>query len=191
MRTHLIHELGKRWEWEEFCEESGQIVKITAKRMPVTNEFRLRRVYQNGLIVTDTKASFYDAEKQLLWQKAHSHHAKCEIYEVRRVGSWVFFVWIEDGEMRNRLLTDPDDVVIFNAGIEHLVLPGSRAHFRTYINPAESVRKPVGNPDRKGNDWWPSKDYRLCCIPKSITTFASLLQHFDGAEAMLPFMRST
>lgn len=124
----------------------GEQLELTAKRMP-NGELRQRVRFDDGLAVSITKA----AENG--WQDAHHHEGLVEYYFV--LEGWMFLVlhedvddaeyqtqWIPGGEMVEIALQTPHNVFL-EEGTKIL----------TFL-----LGEPVGNPERKGNDWWPDED---------------------------------
>lgn len=125
-------------------------VTITQKEMP-NGETRTRTKFLDGTTSSLTTMGDWPCNESLPWQEAHYHVGLIEDYLV--LEGWICIVACRLGErpiyMTYRAGThsriDPD--------IAHSVLLGPHTMLVTATHGS-----PVGNPEKKGNDWWPYPD---------------------------------
>lgn len=123
--------------------------KYTWKHME-NDEHRRRTVFSNGLSVSSTELAHYEvSDEKLPWQGGHHHRGKMELYFL--ISGWAAFVWTDVTGVHWEILRDPTDTISFLQGCDHNVLLGPNSHIGTAI-----FGEPIGNPERKGNDWWPA-----------------------------------
>ncbi len=122
---------------------------FTYKKM-ANGEERRRVVFPAGTRVSETAATDWDpADGEFPWQDAHYHVGLTEHYFVQY--GWVGFLFEEGGKFTWRQLYE-DDHICFTPKVPHAVLMGPGAVMATML-----VGTPIGNPDRKNDDWWPSQ----------------------------------
>lgn len=125
--------------------------KYTWKHME-NGEHRRRMVFPGGLSVSSTELAHYEVGNgRLPWQGGHFHKGKTEVYFL--ISGWVAFVWLSGDGAEWDVLDEPGETFTFLPDFQHNVLLGPDAHIGTAI-----FGEPVGNPDRKGNDWWPAAE---------------------------------
>ena len=131
----------------------GSKVELTGKRMP-NGEVRKRvRMGDVTVHVTESKAGG--------WQEAHFHKGLRETYTV--IGGMLAVAF--DGTIENASdypylksapvavkLFKPGDSITVDAGEEHNIYLYPDAVIATIV-----YGEPVGNPGKKGNDWWDAK----------------------------------
>jgi gamma-glutamyltranspeptidase len=88
------------------------------------------------------------------WQDAHFHRGLCELYQVVQ-GTMVVALSTED-----YLVHEPPCYKMVLCTREAPITLGRQAH-NVYLWPGTVIHTiqygdPVGNPDRAGNDWWPT-----------------------------------
>lgn len=122
-------------------------IEVTGKCME-NGETRLRVRFPSrseyGVTATFTAAT------QDGWQEPHYHGGVTETYTVTR--GTVTIVCVEDGEVVTRTLGVGEACTV-SPRVEHNVHVSADAEFLTTVTGVA-----VGNPDRKGNDWFPVAD---------------------------------
>lgn len=114
-------------------------------------EVRHRMKFPDGSAYIRTEAP---TEYETSWQNAHFHMGMGEMYVVQK--GWMALATIilyqnvvrvyREGEFVDIKKDQPHNVFLPRGGVIHTVQYG----------------QPVGNPTRKGNDWWPaSEDFDL------------------------------
>lgn len=126
---------------------------IFTKKVMDNGEIRSRIKMPDGTIVTHTKAKDWSlGVREMPWQTAHLHEGLTEVYT--QMEGWSAYIW-KDGKDGNEklfltILRDPGVTVTFLPQVPHVVLLGPNAFISTQL-----FGDTVGNPNRKGNDWWP------------------------------------
>lgn len=132
-------------------EQSDEFLKVTPPRVdavkfhPRTGELRTRVVFPNG----HAKVNYTVASKgEPRWENTHLHKGLTELYIVLCGGMYI--VWQDlDGTFLQKYLSAECSITI-EPGVPHTVMKSPSAIILT-----TSFGKPVGNPERKDNDWWP------------------------------------
>lgn len=121
---------------------------FTFKQMP-NGEERRRLVTPSGGRMSETVGpNWKPVSGELPWQDNHYHCGLTEHYIVRH--GWAVFLFIENKEKKWRRL-EAGGHIFFEPMIPHVVLMGPEAVIATVL-----VGTPIGNPDRNGEDWWPT-----------------------------------
>lgn len=121
------------------------MVFLTEKQMS-NGETRVRaRLHEHAVLTITTAAEGG-------WQEAHFHKGLCEIYVPLEGSKMVLAVRDDRGK------TSFDLCEGFRP---HIVLP--KRHHNVYLPAGATIAtmivgEPVGNPDRKGNDWYPADE---------------------------------
>lgn len=124
-------------------------VDFTQKVMS-NGEKRTRMRLPSGVVTTITEMSDYLLDVPTLpWQESHFHKGLIEDYLV--LNGWILLAefWYPCESPRYSIKTAGTHVRIGH-GVAHNVLPGPGAVFQSTTSGI-----PVGNTDRKENDWWP------------------------------------
>lgn len=118
-------------------ELDGRIMENGEKR------FRLRAPDGRNYIRTE-------AGPEGVWQNAHHHHGVRETYIVER--GWICVAEQSAGGPSVRTYRE-GEVFTSEPYVDHNVFmpPGAVIHTVQH-------GEPIGNPDRKGNDWWPAPE---------------------------------
>ena len=124
---------------------------FTYKKM-ANGEERRRVRFPAGTRVSETVAEDWDSvEGNFPWQDAHYHRGLTEHYFVQ--SGWVGFLFEKDRKLQWQKV-ETGGHVCFLPKVPHMVLMGPEAVMATLL-----IGTPVGNPDRKGDDWWPAVDF--------------------------------
>ena len=132
-------------------------------------EKRLRFKQPDGFTVTSTIANQWKPEEGLSWQEPHFHKGISESYFL--ISGEVWFVWCEGNLVFSQNLKEPGENIDFKPLVPHLVILAPGAHIVT----AQSGQE-VGNPDRKGNDWYPVEDTFWSLVEEEQKTIEYLLR---------------
>ena len=138
-----------------------EVVRLRKKRLPEgglfqykemeNGEERRRVTFPFGARVSETSASEWNpATDTFPWQDAHYHQGLTEHYLVQF--GWAGFLFLKGDQPVWEILKDGQHIV-FLPLVPHVVLMGPGSVMVTI-----TVGEPMGNPDRKGDDWWPYDD---------------------------------
>lgn len=120
---------------------AGKSVQLKAKEMP-NGELR-RQVQFEGI---PAHITFTEAD-QGGWQESHLHKGLTEVYTIVAGGA--------------RFVVRSSGVVDLAQGMTITIKPGDShnvALARGAVMSTLVFGEPVGNPDKKGNDWWPADE---------------------------------
>lgn len=132
-----------REDWKE------EGVVCTSKIMQ-NGEVRKRKKYPSGVSISETTSSKWAKESKIPWQNAHYHRGLVEEYTLNK--GVLVIVYQKNGSNTShvRILRSEGSVITCNPYESHIVLLGPSTEISTKLS-----GKPVGNPSRKNNDWWP------------------------------------
>lgn len=123
----------------------GSEVELTGKVMD--NGQTRRRVRMGDVAVTITTTEVAG------WEESHLHRGLRESYTVIKGRMGFSFESLEEDGERGVMLLEPGDTVSSNPGAAHNVYLYAGTTIGVFV-----YGEPVGNPDKKGNDWWPAQD---------------------------------
>jgi hypothetical protein len=122
-------------------------IRFTYKLME-NGEGRRRFVFPSGDRVSRTDASNWGlTDSKFPWQDIHYHRGLTEHYFVQR--GWVVFLFEKEARLEWQKV-EAGGHICFEPNVPHAVLMGPEAVMATML-----VGIPVGNPNRKNDDWWP------------------------------------
>jgi hypothetical protein len=129
---------------------------VYTKKVMKNGEKRSRLKLPDGTSVSKTIAKKWSAAtKNMPWQDAHFHGGRAkqgglvEVYT--QLSGWSVYVWKDRFTLYYQLSDQPGEEITFEPRVQHVVLLGPQAIIKTHRSGT-----PVGNPSRKGNDWWPA-----------------------------------
>ncbi len=138
---------------ERIDEEMPDGTIFTKKKMD-NGEVRTRVKYKNGFSISGTESSYWSpGDNGYPWQDSHFHVGLIEVYT--QIEGWSVYIFQDpiSNVIESRILKNSGDTIVFRPGVPHSVLLGPGAIISTQL-----FGEPVGNPDRKNNDWWPVSD---------------------------------
>ena len=127
-------------------------VDVTKKVMP-NGEKRTRIGLPGGMAISITEMVVYSLDiSPLPWQNAHFHKGLTEDYLVLK--GWAFFASSFSGEAPRYEMCHIGSHIRVDPERAHCVLLGPGTLLQTTVH-----ESPIGNPEKKGNDWWPCFDF--------------------------------
>ncbi len=126
--------------------------KVTRKVMS-NGEIRTRIKFPNGITMTMTEMPDWkwQDEAPAPVQDGHYHKGLTEVYYVLK--GWMLYVGLI-ASTRDIHVVEQGETVTFHPNMPHMVLLGPEAIIQT-----TKYGSSVGNPERKGSDWWPCVGY--------------------------------
>lgn len=132
---------------------------FTYKKMG-NGEERRRIVFLAGTRVSETVAADWMKGDGFPWQDAHYHKGLTEHYFVQ--AGWVMFLFENNNRPEGKRV-EAGGHIFFLPEIPHTVLMGPKSVMATLL-----IGSPIGNPDRKDDDWWPVVASRWATIIEEI-----------------------
>ena len=132
---------------------------LYTKKVMENGEERTRIIFPGGMSISTTVADDWSPQLKVMpWQDPHFHGgyvAEGGLTEVyTQVEGWSAYIWQgENGVLARVILDKAGETINFKPRVPHRVLLGPKAAISTQV-----FGVPVGNPDRKNNDWWPAQD---------------------------------
>lgn len=125
----------------------GYSIDFTRKVMP-NGEERERIKYPDGSTLITTKQGPWESD--VPWQPGHQHIGRFENYILLKGFMLFVFQLGPYDRIETRYYEKAGDSISFNPPVPHMVLLGAHTIIKTL-----QFGDPIGNPDRKNDDWWP------------------------------------
>jgi len=129
---------------------------VYTKKQMANGETRIRFKMPDGSSISLTKMGLYVPEAgNMPWQDAHYHKGLAEVYT--QITGWSLHAWLlfDDKTLLWGIMDKPGQTRTFFPLTQHVMLLGPGASVST-----QTFGDPVGNPERKNNDWWPVRESR-------------------------------
>ncbi len=123
----------------------GSEVELTGKVMP--NGQTRRRVRMGDVAITITTTTVAG------WEDSHFHKGLRESYTVIEGCMAFAYESTEEDDQRGLIILGPGDSVSSDINNPHNVYLYAGTTIGVFV-----YGEPLGNPDSKGNDWWPAED---------------------------------